>query len=365
MSADRPATPASVDVRSTVSHPADRDSYESDAPMSPSVWQGAFVQNVLPLLTSLGVHATLVILGILTYRAFVAAGPPMEEQSLTPVADLAASLPGIDDAHFGINDVPERRPARPDDPTVPPEASGFSQQRGDGMDLLDGGGEGTELTDDLRIGLGIGGIGRGPRGIFGEGDSAGGGRGRGGPPAPFGLPSGGVPSGSIFTGKHVVDSVAYVCDASGSMIDKFEPLRQQLHRSVSSLKAIQTFNVIFFQEEQAAGLSKASLLPALAENKRKAERFLQDVHPTGPTDPIPALELAFRQNPELIWLLTDGDFPDNAAVLAFIRQRNKGGKVRINTIAFVTRDDGYEKVLRAIAEENGGQFRFVTEAELE
>lgn len=365
MSADRPATPASVDVRLPVSSLATHASPEGEAPLPQSIWQGAFVQNVLPFLTSLGVHATLVILGILTYRAFVATGPPMEEQSLTPVADLAASLPGIDDAHFGINDVPERRPAQPDDPTVPPEASGFSQQRGDAMDLLDGGGEGTELTDDHRIGLGIGGIGRGPRGIFGEGDAAGGGRGRGGPPAPFGLPSGGVPSGSIFSAKHVVGSVAYVCDASGSMIDKFEPLRLQLHRSVSSLKAVQTFNVIFFQEEQAAGLSKASLLPALAENKRKAERFLQDVHPTGPTDPIPALELAFRQNPELIWLLTDGDFPDNAAVLAFIRQRNKGGKTRINTIAFVTRDEGYEKILRTIADENGGQFRFVAEAELE
>jgi hypothetical protein len=362
MSADRPTAP--VDVRSTASTPQTHDEIAGgETPVVQSPWHGAFVQDVLPFLTSLGVHAALVILGILTYQAFVVvSGPATQEQSLTPTADLAAALPGIDDANLGPADRPDLRAAQSDDESVPPDATGFSQDRGDARDLYASGGEGTELTDDHRIGLGTGDIGRGNRGVFSDGDGRG--PGRGGPQAPFGIP-GGVPSGGIFTGKHVVRSVAYVCDASGSMLDKFEPLRDQLHRSISGLKPVQSFNVIFFQEEQAAGLSKAGLLPAVGENKRKSQQFLQDVHPTGPTDPIPALELAFRQRPELIWLLTDGDFPDNDAVLAFIRERNKHRAVKINTIAFVTRDEGYEKVLRTIAEENGGQFRFVAEAELE
>src|SRR5687768_8834754 len=105
MSADRPTVPASADATSTVLNPTGQNGYDGDALVPQSVWQGAFVQNVLPFLTSLGVHATLVILGILTYQAFaVVAGPPLQEQAITPDAGVAASLAGIADAQLGIPD---------------------------------------------------------------------------------------------------------------------------------------------------------------------------------------------------------------------------------------------------------------------
>jgi hypothetical protein len=149
------------------------------------------------------------------------------------------------------------------------------------------------------------------------------------------------------------------------MIDKFDALRRQLERGVGRLTPVQSFNVIFFHDERAQALSGATLLQGLQANKRRATEFLNDVIPSGATNPLPALELALRQQPDLIWLLTDGDFPDNDAVLKFLRQRNPRGKVRINTIAFVDRGEGYEQVLRQIAAENRGEFRYVSEQDLD
>ena len=101
------------------------------------------------------------------------------------------------------------------------------------------------------------------------------------------------------------------------------------------------------------------------ENKSKTYKFLEDTTARGRTDPIPGLEAAFKLQPQLLFLLTDGDFPDNEAVKTWIRQQNKDKKIKINTIAFVgTEDKEYQKVLREIAQENGGVFRFVSEQDL-
>jgi hypothetical protein len=149
------------------------------------------------------------------------------------------------------------------------------------------------------------------------------------------------------------------------MIDKFDALRRQLDRSVEKLKPVQSFNVIFFHDQRPAALGSSKLLPATPANRQRSHGFLEEIVPSGATDPLPALELAIRQQPELIWLLTDGDFPSNDAVLKFLRQRNPGGKIQINTIAFFERGEGYEKVLQTIASENRGTFRPVGQDDLE
>ena len=69
--------------------------------------------------------------------------------------------------------------------------------------------------------------------------------------------------------------------------------------------------------------------------------------------------------PQLIYMLTDGDFPDNNRVIEEIRKLNKDKKVKINTIAFMDRGEQYEKLLKQIADENGGLFKFVSDAELQ
>jgi hypothetical protein len=99
--------------------------------------------------------------------------------------------------------------------------------------------------------------------------------------------------------------------------------------------------------------------------KRKAYDFLDKTAPHGSSDPIPGLKAAFAAQPQLIYMLTDGDFPNNAQLLEELRKLNKDKKVKINTIAFMDRGEEYEKLLKQIADENGGLFKFVSDTELQ
>jgi hypothetical protein len=325
--------------------------------MSHAVLRSRFAQNVVPLATSLAVHAAIVVVGVLAFRTLVVLNvPELEVQASVPdtgVMTTALPLVGIAPSISGPHprlEMPEERPALGDFSTQTPAALELGDDQADASpDILLIGIESSAFPKSAETGHD--GTRRGNR---------------------FGVPEGDPGGTGIFTQKGGpgvegggVRSVAYVCDASGSMIDKFDALRRQLDLSVSRLKPVQSFNVIFFHDQRAAALSAAGLVQGLTKQKRRAAEFLNDVIPSGATDPLPALELALRQQPDLIWLLTDGDFPDNEGVLKFLRQRNPNGKVRINTIAFVDRGEGYEQVLRQIAAENRGEFRFVGEDDLD
>ena len=86
------------------------------------------------------------------------------------------------------------------------------------------------------------------------------------------------------------------------------------------------------------------------------------------TDPIPGLKLAFEQHPQLIYLLTDGDFPDNDAVLREIHKLDPDRKVKINTFAFLASSDNdpaFVNILGKIAKESGGSLRVVHVEEIQ
>jgi hypothetical protein len=308
--------------------------------------------EVVPFVTSVCVHAIILLIGVFTLQTLIVQDvPATQAQSFAPEIEV---LSGPRPTATGILDkLPAPLDSLTEVSTIGGDPAAIASERFT-----------SPKADSLDVGNAV------PN-LIGKPSSASDDRGKVpgygiGPSGPVRLPKGsGGPGGSVFggTGTDVVQSVTYVCDASGSMLDKFEPLRQELIRSVGELTPVQSFNVIFFQAEQAAALSTRGLLRGASEQKRRAEQFVQDISPSGPTDPLPALELALRQKPQLIWLLTDGDFPDNAAVLAFIRRHNPGGRVRINTIAFVERGEGYEQVLKTIAAENGGTFRYVGQSE--
>jgi hypothetical protein len=150
------------------------------------------------------------------------------------------------------------------------------------------------------------------------------------------------------------------------MLNKFASLRGELNQAVIRLTPIQSFGITFFGDKQANTLH-SQLVMATPENKLRATNFLEDVTPRGETNPLPALELAFKQKPQLIFLLTDGDFPDNEVVLTRIRQLNRDRLVKINTIAFVNEadtDTAFIALLKQIAIENGGTYKHVTQDEL-
>lgn len=123
------------------------------------------------------------------------------------------------------------------------------------------------------------------------------------------------------------------------MSKKAATLKAELRKAVGGLKPIQSFNIIFLQSDGCAALDKSQLVGADRDGKRNALKFLEDATFAGTTDPIPGLTLAFQQHPQLLYLLTDGNFRDNKAVKDKIAELNKDHKVKVNTIAFVGKED--------------------------
>lgn len=202
---------------------------------------------------------------------------------------------------------------------------------------------------------------------------------QGGALATFGLDEGGAEAGtrSRFFGQggnalHIV----FVIDRSGSMVDTFDYVRQEMLMSISRLRPPQDFHVILFASDEGRKYEDDApavlenppkkLVPADFEQKEKAAEFLSTVHPGGRTNPIPALRRAFAVlrasnvlPGKLIYLLTDGVFSDNETVLRAIREENSGSKVLINTYLYDFRAPTAVSVMRQIADESGGRYRYV------
>jgi len=206
---------------------------------------------------------------------------------------------------------------------------------------------------------------------------ASGGGAAGGASAAFGTITGGSgrgPKGRLYGTGGAAYHIVYLVDRSGSMLETFDEVRHEILRSISRLRAAQTFHVIFFSEGQPKENRPRRLVRATVQYKREAAKYLRTVQPqstTGQTDPIPALKRAFevlanspgKKRGKLIFLLTDGVFFDNEKVEKTIEAMNSAKAVHIYTILHRYKDEEAMKVLRAIAEKNRGKFKFVEAGE--
>jgi hypothetical protein len=352
-------------IRTAPANEATIDEQPTDAtPLS--IWQRPFMQNVLPLGTSILLHAAVVIAGIATYQVVQRINVPSRDlpfvatSAFIDPADTAATLhPGPLGSH------PERSIAQADLQNVK-DLDGLSKTQGKSLaEALSGGTSGSgQSAMELAIGWtpATAGGGRGTGGD-GPGDGPGG---PGGKIAPFGLPDGGD-GGLRFSGGKAearARKIIFVLDATGSMMASFDALRVQIRTTIVSMRPPQSFNLIFINEHVPV-LSPA-LLFATPESKRRAIDFVDAVAPRGPTDPLPALEKAFAQKPDLIYFLIDpSDFPDKKAVLDLVAAKAAGRRIKMNIIAFEGHDPENEAFLKSLAEKTGGEYRFVTGQELE
>jgi hypothetical protein len=171
--------------------------------------------------------------------------------------------------------------------------------------------------------------------------------------------------------RHIV----FVCDASAAMGDRLELLKSQMRRAIVKMREPQTFDILFFKDGKAISLSRDelhldSMLRADAETKRRACGFINRVEIGGGSDPSEALRLAFLRRPHRLYLLSNGEFPDDDAVRDKVSELNKprddGSKTRVNAIVFLhdEEDPSTGETLRKIAEEQQGVFLEVTEDDL-
>jgi len=154
--------------------------------------------------------------------------------------------------------------------------------------------------------------------------------------------------------------IVYVVDRSGSMTDSIDYVKFELKRSIGELGEEKEFHVIFYSSGPPVEMPTRRLVNATDRNKQLAFEFVDGVIAQGETDPSKALERAFEVKPELIYLLTDGEF--DKTIVGLVKKLNAGGQVNVHTIGFLYRNG--ELVLKQIAEENGGNYKFVSEKDL-
>jgi hypothetical protein len=175
-------------------------------------------------------------------------------------------------------------------------------------------------------------------------------------------------------GEHVPLRVVFVCDATGTMLGlKYKLLQKQVYKAIESLSSQQSFNVIFFlggdSDAEWARPFSTKLESATPEAKANARTFVERLAVGGKgTNPLPALRRALQSRPEVVYFLTDGEFNNVVSyeqVIAEVRKMNASKAVRLNTIAFMSDDERAEQALKQLASENGGNFRKVSDRDLD
>ncbi len=171
--------------------------------------------------------------------------------------------------------------------------------------------------------------------------------------------------------------LAYIIDASGSLLDSMPFVINEIKRSISQLSDKQTFTVIFFQGEEAIEIPPPGLKKATSENKQLVINWIDmdsgNVVPKGRSNPVKAVAAALRYKPQLVFLLSDnitgqGQYEMNQKrLLAEIKKANTAN-TKINTIQFLYPDPlvkvGLKPTMELISESTGGIYKFVDGREL-
>ena len=157
---------------------------------------------------------------------------------------------------------------------------------------------------------------------------------------------------SFFGVRAQAKFVVYVVDCSGSMIeeDRLARAKEEVRKSVLALREPQRFKVIFYNDQPIAMPGE---LPRPADLASKAQllSWLRMIEPDGATDPRPAMGLALALQPDAVFLLSDGEFPEGT--VEGVARKNPR-KVPIHCVDLSGGEAGDQ--LERIAKESGGRY---------
>lgn len=169
--------------------------------------------------------------------------------------------------------------------------------------------------------------------------------------------------------------IAFVLDASGSMVGSFPAVAAQCQRAIESLGPGGEFVVVVFQGGSCRIAADGKLQPASAEAaKRTAEWLISEIRPGGTSDPRPALEKALAFHPDTLFLLANGAAAGRsfgigrAALLESVDKSNAPDRFTgerdciVNCIECFEQDR--EGALEALAAAHSGTYRFTSRAEM-
>ncbi len=180
---------------------------------------------------------------------------------------------------------------------------------------------------------------------------------------------GGTPGTAFMGAKDEGTKVVFVIDASGSMTvhNSMQVAKSALVSSLQALEANQQFLIIFYDEKPSVlnlrEIHKPQLYAATEIHKTLARQKIAGIHPGTGTQHVPALEMALRLRPDVIFFLTDAQEPPiHPAELEQLKLMN-GQKTRIHSIEFGVGQEVSETVapnnfLRKLSRQNGGTYRY-------
>lgn len=177
--------------------------------------------------------------------------------------------------------------------------------------------------------------------------------------------SGALPGAAFMGAQDQGTRVVFIVDCSASMANygAMRSAKAALMSSLQTLSDAQQFQIVFYNQSPRPmtirGNASGQLAFATEVNKSFARQHISAIEPDLGTDHMPALRLALRMSPEVMFLLTDADEPQLSAKELSEIQRLNQGRTRIHTIEFGI-DSGLEvdNFLKKLARQNGGTYRY-------
>ena len=166
--------------------------------------------------------------------------------------------------------------------------------------------------------------------------------------------------------------VAYLIDASGSMIDTLPDLVEHVIATLDDGQGISEFTVIFFRGDETLEAPPAGLKPMDRKATRTAIRWMQDspVSASGRSDAARALQLAAGYGVDEIVILSDGSFgrgsatgpaAADAAIQNVVQAlRSADRDVTLSSVQFFYDDP--DAILKRLAQQHGGTFQLIQSA---
>jgi hypothetical protein len=178
----------------------------------------------------------------------------------------------------------------------------------------------------------------------------------------------------FFATETQAESVVFVVDCSGSMEgSRIQRTRAELAQSILALKHRQRFFVCFFNsapipmfQQSPRGIlgflekfrGRETALTSLVEDSGSMKlgvfKWMNSIAADGGTDPESSLLLAAAMDPDVVYLLSDGDFAPLAESTFAALERND---ILVHTLAFEDRSGAAQ--LTSIAKRTGGTYRFI------
>lgn len=175
-----------------------------------------------------------------------------------------------------------------------------------------------------------------------------------------------VPGAAFMGVRDQGSRIVFVVDSSASMANDnaMRSAKAALVSSLQTLTETQQFQIIFYNNTptplRLRKNAAAEMAFATEVNKTFARQYIVGVQPDLGTDHLPAIKLALRLTPDVIFFLTDADEPQltNGELLEI--QRLNQGRTRIHTIEFGRGAalGNQLNFLQKLAQQNGGTHRY-------